>query len=69
MQADDGSITGVKTDKGDYSAKAVILAAGGLGSNPDMITKYRPDLEGMFPPISLALQVMATQWPKRLAHN
>lgn len=46
VQADDGSITGVKTDKGDYSAKAVILAAGGLGSNPDMITKYRPDLEG-----------------------
>ena len=30
VQADDGSITGVKTDKGDYSAKAVILAAGGF---------------------------------------
>ena len=42
VQADDGSITGVKTDKGDYSAKAVILAAGGLGSNPDMITTVSP---------------------------
>ncbi len=46
IQADDGSITGVKTSKGDYNAKAVIMAAGGLGSNPDMIKQYRPDLEG-----------------------
>ncbi|MDO5108397.1 MAG: flavocytochrome c [Erysipelotrichaceae bacterium] len=27
-------------------AKAVIVTTGGFGSNPDMITKYRPDLEG-----------------------
>ena len=27
-------------------ADSVIIATGGFGSNPDMITKYRPDLEG-----------------------
>ncbi|MBR3350321.1 MAG: flavocytochrome c, partial [Solobacterium sp.] len=27
-------------------ADSVIIANGGFGSNPDMITKYRPDLEG-----------------------
>lgn len=44
---DSGAVVGVKTAKGDtFNAKAVILASGGLGSNPDLITKYRPDLEG-----------------------
>ncbi len=27
-------------------ADAVVIATGGFGSNPDLITKYRPDLEG-----------------------
>lgn len=44
---DSGAVVGVKTAKGDvYNAKAVILAAGGLGSNPDLIQQYRPDLKG-----------------------
>lgn len=44
---DSGAVVGVKSADGDtYSAKAVVLASGGLGSNPDLILKYRPDLEG-----------------------
>ena len=36
------------TDGNSITVKAdsVIIATGGFGSNPDMITKYRPDLEG-----------------------
>lgn len=49
---DSGAVTGVNvTDTSTneekvINAKAVIMAAGGLGSNPEMITKYRPDLAG-----------------------
>lgn len=48
---DSGAVTGVEATKDDstpviYHAKAVIDAAGGLGSNPDMIHEYRPDLDG-----------------------
>lgn len=47
---DAGAVVGVKFSKkgkeATANAKAVIMAAGGLGSNPEMITSYRPDLEG-----------------------
>lgn len=44
---DSGAVVGVKTADGEtFSAKAVVLASGGLGANPDLILKYRPDLEG-----------------------
>lgn len=50
LVTDDGAVVGVKANNGNqptvYNAKAVILAAGGLGSNPEMIAQYRPDLEG-----------------------
>ncbi len=38
----------VKNDAGEYTikAKAVIIATGGFGANPQMIEKYRPDLKG-----------------------
>ncbi|MEG2261421.1 MAG: flavocytochrome c [Raoultibacter sp.] len=46
----DGAVTGVKTDldgkETTFNAKAIILATGGLGANSEMVTKYRPDLEG-----------------------
>lgn len=48
----DGSkVTGVKVETKDGStyninAKAVILASGGFGANPDMVVKYKPELEG-----------------------
>lgn len=45
--SDKQSVAGVKvrTDGGEYTikAKAVILATGGFGANPAMITKYRPE--------------------------
>ena len=43
-------MTGVKVEadgeEQTLRAKAVILATGGLGANAQMVTKYRPDLEG-----------------------
>ncbi|MCH4185074.1 MAG: flavocytochrome c [Eggerthellaceae bacterium] len=49
MTDDSGAVTGVKaTINGKdttVNAKAVILATGGLGSNKDLISKYRPDLK------------------------
>ncbi|MBC2857338.1 flavocytochrome c [Cetobacterium sp. 2A] len=46
----DGKITGVVVKKGDkqyeISAKAVVMATGGFGANPEMVTKYNPALEG-----------------------
>ncbi len=46
---DSGAVTGVRAedylgDSFNYHAKAVVLASGGLGSNKELITKYRPDL-------------------------
>ncbi|OUO89824.1 flavocytochrome c [Gordonibacter sp. An230] len=47
---DGDAVTGVKVDLDGketvIGAKAVILATGGLGANAEMVTKYRPDLEG-----------------------
>lgn len=47
---DGDAVTGVKVDLDGkdttINAKAVILATGGLGANAEMVTKYRPDLEG-----------------------
>ncbi|MCM1320971.1 MAG: flavocytochrome c [Bacteroides sp.] len=47
---DNGKAAGVRvsTKAGDYtiSAKAVIIAAGGFGANPDIIVAYKPDLAG-----------------------
>ena len=46
----DGAVTGVtlKLDGKEKTikAKAVVLATGGFGSNMDMITKFKPELEG-----------------------
>lgn len=46
----DGTVTGVtvKIDGKEKTikAKAVVLATGGFGSNMDMITKFKPELEG-----------------------
>ena len=42
---ENGAVCGVTCEDGTtYNAKAVILCSGGFGSNPDMITEYRPDL-------------------------
>lgn len=45
---DSGAVTGVHVTEGekeyDITSRAVILATGGLGSNKELITKYRPDL-------------------------
>lgn len=30
----------------NINAKAVIIASGGFGANPDLVTKYKPELEG-----------------------
>ena len=50
LVTEDGAVVGVqamnKNIPTTFNAKAVILAAGGLGSNPEMIVEYRPDLEG-----------------------
>ena len=47
---DGDAVTGVKVDLDGkdttINARAVILATGGLGANAEMVTKYRPDLEG-----------------------
>ncbi len=49
LVTNDGAVVGVVADDNNtptvYNAKAVILAAGGLGSNPEMIAQYRPDLK------------------------
>ena len=48
--SDQGKASGVKvsTDKGEYTlhAKAVIIASGGFGANPEMIQLYNPSLVG-----------------------
>ena len=45
VQDETGAVCGVACEDGStYGAKAVILCSGGFGSNPDMITEYRPDL-------------------------
>jgi len=43
--------TGIKVQNRDgntynINAKAVILATGGFGANPELVTKYKPELEG-----------------------
>jgi fumarate reductase flavoprotein subunit len=47
---EDGQVAGIRceTKDGDLvvQAKAVVIATGGYGANPDMVVKYRPDLEG-----------------------
>ena len=47
---DEGTVCGVKvlSQSGPYEikAKAVIVASGGFGANPELIEKYRPDLKG-----------------------
>lgn len=47
----DGKVSGVKvvlndTEEKTITAKAVIVATGGYGANPEMITQFRPDLKG-----------------------
>ncbi len=46
----DGKITGVEAEdeNGEFviNTKAVILATGGFGANPDMVVKYAPQLAG-----------------------
>ncbi|KRL66365.1 flavocytochrome c [Companilactobacillus versmoldensis] len=46
----DDQIAGVEVDIDaktvNISAPAVILATGGFGANPELLTKYRPDLKG-----------------------
>lgn len=50
LVVDGGTVTGVKVEEkgkqSTLSAKAVIMATGGLGANQEMVTKYRPDLKG-----------------------
>ncbi|MEL1133972.1 flavocytochrome c [Desulfitobacterium sp. THU1] len=45
-----GAVTGVKVsgEEGSYTinTKAVVLATGGFGANAEMVTKYKPALEG-----------------------
>lgn len=47
---DEGKVSGVEAETSDGSliikAKAVILATGGFGANPEMVVKYAPNLEG-----------------------
>lgn len=46
----DGKAAGVKVSAGSneytISAKAVIIATGGFGANPQMVVSYKPELEG-----------------------
>jgi len=50
IRGEDSSVAGVKvsTLDGDYMVKApvVIVATGGFGASPELVVKYRPDLEG-----------------------
>lgn len=46
----EGKITGVVVKSGDKEytihAKAVVMATGGFGANPEMVSKYNPNLKG-----------------------
>ncbi len=50
LRAQDGSACGVKVsaENGEYkiNAKAVIIASGGFGANPEMVVYYKNELEG-----------------------
>ena len=45
-----GQVAGIRCETKDgeliVKAKAVVIATGGYGANPDMVVKYRPDLKG-----------------------
>ncbi len=49
--SEDNKATGVKVENKDgntynINAKAVIIATGGFGANAELVTKYKPELEG-----------------------
>lgn len=49
--ADGNKVTGIKVENKDgntynINAKAVVLASGGFGANPDLVEKYKPSLKG-----------------------
>lgn len=49
--SEDNKVTGIKVEDKDgntykINAKAVILASGGFGANPDLVEKYKPSLKG-----------------------
>lgn len=49
--ADGNTVKGIKVENKDgnsytINAKAVILASGGFGANPEMVVKFKPELEG-----------------------
>ena len=51
LTAKDGSVAGVKVQSKDgkvytIDSKAVVLATGGFGANPDLLVKYQPKLKG-----------------------
>ncbi len=50
LKAEDGSACGVRVnyEGSEYTikAKAVIIASGGFGANPEMVAKYNPELKG-----------------------
>lgn len=51
LTSEDGSIVGVEYEdadgnKGSIKTKAVVIATGSYGNNPEIIEKYRPDLKG-----------------------
>ncbi len=49
--ADGNKVTGIKVENKDgntynINAKAVVLASGGFGANPELVEKYKPSLKG-----------------------
>ncbi|WP_334116512.1 flavocytochrome c [Ligilactobacillus sp.] len=40
-----GAVCGVRTDRRNFHARAVVLATGGFSASKDLIARYRPDLK------------------------
>ncbi|MET9385875.1 FAD-dependent oxidoreductase [Streptomyces sp. NPDC002928] len=45
LLVEDGQVVGIATDGGKLAARAVVLASGGFSRNPELLTRFAPQME------------------------